>query len=453
MPARGGTGSTSRGRRSDATPVALQPALDIARNLLAKGEFDSAERLLTQLQGTAPSEPRVLHLLGALRHRQGNMDEAGSLLERAVSLLPASAEVWNDVGNVRAALLQADQAAAAYSRAIDLAGSNRSVAGPLYNLAGLYIDSDPAESEHLLRRALRADPDCVAAWHGLARALTAQKKLSEAFDASCRGTLLAPEGASRDLVGRALLHFGEHERARQHYRAWAEAEPLNPVPLHHLKAIEDPRTTEGASRAYVESTFDRFAPTFERKLHSLGYRVPDLIAEMVATLHPRACGNLGVLDAGCGTGLCGPVLRPYARKLTGVDLSDRMLDAAAARNCFDELHKDDLVALARRRPRTFDLVVCADTFCYFAALDEPFAAIATAIEPGGHLVFTVEAIDDDDNDHELRASGRFAHSPHYVQRILQQAGLKMVTIRRETLRMEALKPVSGWLVAAECPAT
>ena len=29
--------------------------------------------------------------------------------------------------------------------------------------------------------------------------------------------------------------------------------------------------------------------------------------------------QLDVLDAGCGTGLCGPLLAPYARRLVGVD--------------------------------------------------------------------------------------------------------------------------------------
>ena len=35
---------------------------------------------------------------------------------------------------------------------------------------------------------------------------------------------------------------------------------------------------------------------------------------------------LDVLDLGCGTGLCGPLLRPYARALAGVDLSPQMLE-------------------------------------------------------------------------------------------------------------------------------
>ena len=46
----------------------------------------------------------------------------------------------------------------------------------------------------------------------------------------------------------------------------------------------------------------------------------------------RACARRGerVLDAGCGTGLCGPLLRPYAKRLVGVDLSSGMLERARA---------------------------------------------------------------------------------------------------------------------------
>ena len=45
-----------------------------------------------------------------------------------------------------------------------------------------------------------------------------------------------------------------------------------------------------------------------------------------------ASGSLDVLDAGCGTGLCGPLVAPYKRRLVGVDLSERMLDRARDRN-------------------------------------------------------------------------------------------------------------------------
>ena len=64
-----------------------------------------------------------------------------------------------------------------------------------------------------------------------------------------------------------------------------------------------------------------------------------------------ASRSLDVLDAGCGTGLCGPLIAPYARRLVGVDLSERMLDQARARNVYDELVRRELTAYLRELHR------------------------------------------------------------------------------------------------------
>ena len=97
-----------------------------------------------------------------------------------------------------------------------------------------------------------------------------------------------------------------------------------------------------ASDAFVEKTFDSFAASFDSKLASLAYRAPALVAEMLAHCGVNASRSLDVLDAGCGTGLCGPFLAPYARRLVGVDLSQGMLAKARARNAYDELAKSEL---------------------------------------------------------------------------------------------------------------
>ena len=62
-----------------------------------------------------------------------------------------------------------------------------------------------------------------------------------------------------------------------------------------------------------------------------------LVAEAVAAALGGPKGTLDVLDAGCGTGWCGPHVRPYARRLTGVDLSPAMIERAEARRVYDEL--------------------------------------------------------------------------------------------------------------------
>ncbi|MFY9514063.1 MAG: methyltransferase domain-containing protein, partial [Rubrivivax sp.] len=153
---------------------------------------------------------------------------------------------------------------------------------------------------------------------------------------------------------------------------------------------------------------------------------------------------------GCGTGLCAPLLQPWAASLAGVDLSEGMLQQAVARRVYDELVCGELVAFLQSRPAAWDLVVSADTLCYFGALDTFAAATAAALRGPGLLVFTVEAHDDGDGapDYRLQGHGRYSHRRRYVEATLRAAGLQPLELQAVQLRMEAGAPVAGWLVTA-----
>src|SRR6476620_7898555 len=114
------------------------------------------------------------------------------------------------------------------------------------------------------------------------------------------------------------------------------------------------------------------------------------------------CKALDVLDAGCGTGLCGPLFAPYARRLTGVDLSPGMLARAQERNVYDELVKGELTTYLLASPDRFDVVVSADTLIYFGTVDQAVGAAARALRPGGWLIFTLEEAVDSDGDADFR---------------------------------------------------
>ena len=113
---------------------------------------------------------------------------------------------------------------------------------------------------------------------------------------------------------------------------------------------------------------------------------------MLADCEPDVSERFDVLDAGCGTGLCGPLLAPYARRLVGVDLSTGMLKQAEAKNVYDQLYKVELTAYLRDCPGEFDVIVSADTLVYFGPLESVARAAAGALRPGGRLIFTVEAL-------------------------------------------------------------
>jgi predicted TPR repeat methyltransferase len=204
-----------------------------------------------------------------------------------------------------------------------------------------------------------------------------------------------------------------------------------------------------ASNGFVERTFDSFAASFEAKLQRLSYRAPALVAAMLEDSHLEPLKCLDVLDAGCGTGLCGPLVAPYARHLIGVDLSEGMLVHAKEKNVYLALVKAELTDYLRDNCEAFDLIVAADTLVYFGDLESVLVAAARALRPNGLLVFTLEHAEggEADVDYRLELHGRYSHAGAYVERVLVFAGLQPEIVHAE-LRMESGAPVAGLVMRA-----
>ncbi len=203
-----------------------------------------------------------------------------------------------------------------------------------------------------------------------------------------------------------------------------------------------------ASDDYVRQSFDTFAASFESKLAKLAYRAPALVSAMLDDAGLDASRSLDVLDAGCGTGLCGPLIAPYARRLIGVDLSGGMLAQAKEKNIYDELLQTELTEYLRGRPDAFDVIVSADTLVYFGSLEGVAAAAAGALRPGGLFIFTLEhGVGESAPDYHLLTHGRYAHARPYVERVLASCGFA-VEIGQAELRLESGVPVAGLVVRA-----
>jgi predicted TPR repeat methyltransferase len=272
-----------------------------------------------------PRQPDALHLMGALRNMQGQAQEALALMEQSIALVPDDAGRWNDIGLVYARLARDADAIAAYQRSAELAGRSAMAAKALDNMARLQLPTDVSAAEATFRRALAIAPEFGLSWYGLAQTLLPQGRLAEALAASDRAIALSPQSGARELVAKALVRGQHTEHAIAYYQQWLQQDPGNPLVEHHLKALTQPLTAERASDAYVESTFDQFASSFDSKLARLGYRAPELILQALAALYPTPEAALDMADAGCGTGLCGPLVQPWAKRLCGFDLSGGML--------------------------------------------------------------------------------------------------------------------------------
>lgn len=431
-----------------ASKLEQRQQIEHAVELLRAKQLDKAALALQAVLQRWPGQGDALHYLGVLKHQAGDSDAAVALIHQAIDAMPGELGPWNNLGNVLVEAQRFTEAEAAYRRCLEL---QPAFVEALSNLATIHSKrGEHAEAEAMCRRAIAVRPEFGQAWYNLSVSLLAQKRIDEGLAANSQAILLWPKHLqARDAVARALVFLGRLDEAATLYREWLKVDPDNPVIQHHLAACSGGSAPQRASDAYVERTFDAFAATFDANLSALGYRAPQLVADLLRELLPPPARQFDIHDLGCGTGLCGPMMRDWARHLSGCDLSQGMLDKAERRHVYDELNHVELVAHMRAHPARWDALICADTFCYFGELGEAMQAAAQALRPNGHLVFTVEALQADDGQrYHLQPHGRYAHRRNYVSDALASAGLQELVLRQERLRSEAGKPVIGWLVAA-----
>ncbi|MBL6081615.1 methyltransferase domain-containing protein [Belnapia sp. T18] len=390
-------------------PSALLQA-GVARH--AAGDLAGAEQFYRQVLKCRPLDANAHNLLGVLARQRG--DAAGALrhTERALAQQPEEPVF---LANRGAALAEAGRLPEAVIALRAALARRPEDAVTLRNLGqALCALGDPQAALAPLEAAARLQPGTAAPLLALAHARR------EASDAA--GAAAAAEAALAAAAQPALA-----EQAR-----------------FLLAALGRSGAPARAPAGYVRELFDQFAPRFEAELTGrLGYRTPALLAGLLteAGIAPRRA--LRVLDLGCGTGLSGVALAPFARRLEGLDLSPRMLAEARRRPLYDALHEADLLDWLPTRPAGFDLVAAADVLNYLGDLAPALAAIAAALAPGGHAAFSVEA--GEGASFALAEAMRYRHDPAHVAALAAAAGLALVEQRAGVLRMERGAPVEGAL--------
>ncbi len=407
------------GRAAEALKAAAQacgaapghPAACNARGL-AELELGNAQEALAAfdegLRRAPGSIALELHRAKALR-KLGRMRDAMDVLERVVKSAPNLLEAWRDLNAVQRALGLFAPALDSATRALNLAPNDLEVA--LEHAVSLL---HAGETRKAIRRLEKLDGDAQA-WMWL---------------------------------GQARLRDSDVQGARKAFERAVALAPDNPFIRHFLEAAsgEVPKEIEVD---YIRGLFDDFADRFESTLVGrLGYATPERIIQFL-----QRCGVTGAknaLDLGCGTGLMGEQLASWGCRISGVDLSARMLEHARDKGIYAELHAAELLDFLRNAKTSWDLIVAADVFIYMAELQPIFEAALDHLLPNGHLVFSIECSDTAQTQ-LLATTGRYRHVPEQMAENLIAAGF--VDVRRQalTLRMESGVPVAGELLLARRP--
>jgi predicted TPR repeat methyltransferase len=433
-------------RSSSDRTLTLDEAVSVALALQQAEQWAAADDIYGSILEAAPNHADALHFSGVLAHQRGRSEDGVALIERSLELEPERADWHSNLGIVLQDQLRLDDAIAAYRSAIALDPTHTNAHSNLGVV--LRAKGKVAEAETAYRTAIHLDPEHPDAYHNLGVLLNAQKRPREAALCFSKVITLRPKDPeARRLLALAHCTLGEVEQAVAIFEEWLEDDPDDPVARHMLAACAGRDVPSRASDAFIETTFDSFAASFDSKLAKLSYRAPALVAEMLKRSDGAPSKRLDVLDAGCGTGLCGPFMAPYARRLVGVDLSERMLAQAGERTVYDELVKGELTAYLAGCTEAFDVIVSADTLVYFGPLEAVVGAAENALRPGGRLIFTVEELvgGRDDDAYSLGTSGRYRHTREHVHGVLKAASLRPEIASAE-LRLEAGEPVAGLVV-------
>jgi predicted TPR repeat methyltransferase len=427
--------------------VSLDEAISIAIRLQQSDQWVAAGDIYRRVLEVAPDHPDAVHFSGVLAHQEGRSEQAVRLIERSLELEPR-ADWYSNLGIVLRDLLRLDEAIAACRRAIVLEPDHANA----HNNLGVLLRAQGkiVEAEAAYRTAIRISSEHSDAYTNLGILLNGQKRTQEAIACFCKVITFRPKHPeARRLLALAHCMLGEIDTAVGIFKEWLEEEPGHPIAVHMMAACSGRDVPLRASDAFIEQTFDTFAGSFDAKLAKLSYRAPALVAELLRDSAVDAPRRLDVLDAGCGTGLCGPLIAPYARRLVGVDLSARMLDQARARHVYDELVQRELTAYLTEAPGTFDAIVSADTLVYFGPLQDVVTAAAAALRPGGRLIFTVEELIEAATGagYSISPHGRYSHARWYLEQVLADSQLQPEIVPAQ-LRLEAGDPVQGLVVRA-----
>jgi predicted TPR repeat methyltransferase len=352
--------------------------------LQQRGEGAAALAAYREAVAINPSDAGALCNLGNALREQGNVEEAEAAYRRALAAKPEHAESNNNYGMVLSERGQHAEALACYRKA--LAAQPRFVDALSNAAVATRRSGDTREAIALWRQAIALKPNSVEAHVYLADTLADIGAIDEAREHALLANRLdvPARPALFFALGVALARCGLNDMARLRLRQCEAGDPSDRYGARlALASLGDGMPPGRASAAFIDRLYAICADRWDNPAGPHSYRGAELVAE-------RVVGDaLDVLDAGCGTGLVGVLVRPRARTLVGVDLSGVMLERARAKKVYDELHHGDMISFMRQRAQSCDVVTSAATLIHFGDLTQVFGAANVALRAGGRFVFTV----------------------------------------------------------------
>lgn len=458
-------------------PDLVEAVVGLAIIARRQGEFKEAKRLLLGAQKQTPSVD-VFYQLSLLYRLEGDFAQAQSAIGQALKIQKTPA-LLNEYGLVLEGLGKEEEALAAYHESTEM---NPYFADGYFNAGNVYQKQDKLKhAEDSYKRALVQDKSFLQAHHNLASLLYKQGRLGESLNYFQEAVILNPrympavynlgvlmeeQGDFSEAAGLyfnalslgmtdAILPFRIHatllelavqntagkKQAIQFAKGWVKNFPQDVVARHTLSILSG-RKSEVAE-SYAAQFYDVFAASYDEKM---GQLESVALRETIKVLPQKMYKK--VLDLACGTGSFAKYFNQNFKSISGVDISQKMLDKAREVGMYQTLVKESAVSFLSHIKQVFDLIVAVELVCYLTDVTDLFAQVQGHLTKDGLFVFTVEQAPEK-TDKMLSLTGRYVYGKSYIEGQLKAVRLQALTIKEIDLRRQKDGYAKGFVILAK----
>jgi len=399
--------------------------------LLKNNQLEAARKQFNNVLALNPDHTDAQFYLGVLLLESNKLDKAEIAFQEVLAYHNEHVQALTNLGVIALKREQGQLAIDFFTKALGFDNQNEDARN---NLAATFIHHDRFENalmhyDVLLQQA----PHNIEYLYNSGVAQMALGHLQEAIDHfETILTLQNDHFATLNNLAAIHIRLEQREKAITLLERALAAKPDDEASQLMLHALTGREKNPAASPAYASNLFNNYASYYDKHVQeTLQYTLPQHIGRLLHRLH---CNSLNTIDLGCGTGLCGVVLRELSTHLIGVDISAKMLAQANEKGIYDKLIEAELITFLQQDEASYQLAVAADVLPYLGELEALFTAVHQRLGQQGLFVFTHEI--SSDLPWQLQASTRFSHHPDYIKNLCELHGFKIVAQEKVVARQQ-----------------
>lgn len=410
----------------------------LGNEFLLDGRIDDALKSYNKTIEIDPMAQMAFYNIGNILLRKMDIDGAINAYNMCLSINPGNDMALLNIGNAYLESNNFDKALNYYGRCLEVSSIRKSynclMIGKAMQMHGMH-----KEAISVLNECILIDPVNVIAYFTLGNVLYKTGNIIDARTAF-ENAIQIDQSHLDSYTDYALMEYfdGDKDKSSKLFRKIIELDPGNAQAKHMINALEGITPDTAPPDEYIAAIFDQYSSDFEQHLIKLAYNAPTLLREELELINKDKKKFANTIDLGCGTGLSGIDFRDITCRLSGIDLSEKMINEAKKKNIYDQLTVGNIYSLNSITDK-FDLIIAADVFIYIGNLEDVFDTVSKIASNSAYFLFSAESIAGD--YFVLQKSGRFAHSNTYIERLASDTGFSVVMRKSIPLR----KGGTGWI--------